>query len=164
MEGISRPTHFRGVTTIVNKLFNIILPDYAVFGEKDFQQAAIIRRMVRDLNIPTQIIVSPIVRESDGLALSSRNRYLSPDERAQALCLSRALKMVQGKVSTQSCPAKELTEEVKIMIEKQPNAKIDYIEFFDPESLVSVEEVSPGTHMALAVYIGKTRLIDNAVL
>ena len=164
MEGISRPTHFRGVTTIVNKLFNIILPDYAVFGEKDFQQAAIIRRMVRDLNIPTQIIVSPIVSESDGLALSSRNRYLSPDERAQALCLSRALKMVQGKVSTQSCPAKELTEEVKIMIEKQPNAKIDYIEFFDPESLVSVEEVSPGTHMALAVYIGKTRLIDNAVL
>lgn len=164
MEGSRRPTHFRGVTTVVSKLFNITLPDYAVFGAKDFQQAAIIRRMVRDLNFPIQIITAPIVREESGLALSSRNRYLSDEERSQALCLSQAIKTAKARVATTALTAAQLREGLQAQIQKQPAARVDYIEFFDPETLQSVASVTPGTQIALAVFIGKTRLIDNATL
>ena len=164
MEGITRPTHFRGVTTVVNKLFNITLPDYAVFGAKDFQQAAIIKRMVRDLNIPVEIITAPIVREADGLALSSRNRYLSPDERTQALCLSQAITLARQKVSQVAQDAQSLKADLKAFIEKNPSAQVDYIEFFDPETLAPSAEAKQGIQTALAVRVGKTRLIDNATL
>jgi pantoate--beta-alanine ligase len=164
MEGVARPTHFRGVTTIVAKLFNIVLPDYAVFGNKDFQQAAVIQRMVRDLNFPVQIIRAPIIREDDGLALSSRNIYLSTEERKSALCLNQAIKKAKEKASKDGLPADELKLELKTFIEKKPNTKVDYIEFFNPETLFPVPLVSTGTRIALAVFVGKTRLIDNDTL
>src|SRR5579864_821957 len=166
MEGASRPTHFRGVTTIVAKLFNIVLPTVAVFGAKDFQQAAIIRRMVRDLNFPVRIVVAPTVRESDGLAMSSRNKYLAGDLRIQALVLRVAIDRVQANLrkASRSIPAARLKAELKRFIERQPAARLDYVEFFHPDTLVPVAKVTRGTHMALAVFIGKTRLIDNARL
>jgi pantoate--beta-alanine ligase len=165
MEGASRPTHFRGVTTVVAKLFNIVLPDVAVFGQKDFQQAAVIRRMVADLNFPVKFIVAPTLREADGLAMSSRNKYLTGDLRRQATLLWRAIqtaKFVRKK--PKSILAKELKSNLKLLIEVEPDAKLDYVEFFDPETLSPVSKVTGGTQMALAVFIGKTRLIDNARL
>jgi pantoate--beta-alanine ligase len=165
MEGASRPTHFRGVTTVVAKLFNIVLPDVAVFGQKDFQQAAIIQRMVTDLNFPVKIIVAPTLRERDGLAMSSRNKYLAGDLRRQATILWRAIQAAQASVKkSKSVSATKLKADLKKLIENKPDAKLDYIEFFEPETLSSVSKVSRGTHMALAVFIGKTRLIDNARL
>jgi pantoate--beta-alanine ligase len=166
MEGASRPTHFRGVTTAVAKLFNIVLPDVAVFGAKDFQQAAVIKRMVRDLNFPVKIVVAPTVREADGLAMSSRNKYLSPDERAQAVALWQAIQQARETVKSSKVPVPSgrLSSELKWLIETRPAARVDYIEFFDPETLQPVAEVERGTHMALAVFVGKTRLIDNARL
>ncbi len=166
MEGQSRPTHFRGVTTVVAKLFNLVLPDVAVFGAKDFQQAAIIRRMVRDLNFPAQIIVAPTRREPDGLAMSSRNKYLEGDLRTQALALSQAIHKAQAAVraSRRPAPVEVLRRQLEQFIERQPAARVDYIEFFDPETLAPVTRVKPGAHMALAVFVGKTRLIDNARL
>ncbi len=166
MEGASRPAHFRGVATIVAKLFNIVQPEFAVFGAKDFQQAAIIQRMVRDLNFPLKIIVAPTHREPDGLALSSRNKYLSPSERAQAVVLSLAIQQAQKAVrkSRSPVPAKKLKSELVKFISSRPDARVDYIEFFDPQSLQPSAVVGRGTHMALAVFIGKTRLIDNARL
>ena len=152
------------MTTVVNKLFNITLPDCAVFGAKDFQQAAIIKRMVRDLNIPVEIITAPIVREADGLAMSSRNRYLSPDERTQALCLSQAIALARQKISQASQDAQSLKADLKAFIEKNPSAKVDYIEFFDPETLAPSAEAKQGIQIALAVFVGKTRLIDNETL
>jgi pantoate--beta-alanine ligase len=162
MEGVSRPTHFRGVTTVVAKLFNIVQPDVAVFGQKDFQQAAVIRRMVRDLNFPLRIIVAPTVREKDGVAMSSRNKYLEGDLRRQALVLRRAIDTARATVkkSKKISPA-ALKAELKKLIESEPDARLDYIEFFDPETLVPLAEVSAGAQMALAVFVGKTRLIDN---
>ena len=163
MEGASRPTHFRGVTTVVAKLFNIVLPDVAVFGQKDFQQAAIIQRMVRDLNFPVRVIVAPTVRESDGLAMSSRNKYLEGDLRRQATALRRAIDAAKTTVKKfKKISAATLKAHVKKQIKREPDARLDYVEFFDPETLVPVTEVSPGTQMALAVFVGKTRLIDNA--
>jgi pantoate--beta-alanine ligase len=164
MEGASRPTHFRGVATAVAKLFNIIRPDVAVFGAKDFQQAAIVKRMVRDLNFPVNIIVAPTVREADGLALSSRNKYLSADERAQAVALWQAIQQARQTVrtSTRSIPASRLSSELKWLIETRPAARVDYIEFVDPETLRPVAKVQRGAQIALAVFVGKTRLIDNA--
>jgi pantoate--beta-alanine ligase len=166
MEGASRPTHFRGVTTVVAKLFNIVLPDVAVFGAKDFQQATIIGRMVRDLNFPLKIVVSQTVRESDGLAMSSRNKYLSPDERKQALVLStciretrRALKQ-RGPVLQAGAEKKRLAG----LIRQHPSARLDYVEFFDPVTLEPTEQIRKGVQMALAVFMGKTRLIDNGRL
>jgi pantoate--beta-alanine ligase len=165
MEGASRTTHFRGVTTVVAKLFNIVLPDVAVFGQKDFQQAAIIKRMVRDLNFPVRIIVAPTVREPDGLAMSSRNKYLTGDLRPQAAVLRRTIGTTQVAVKKNGkIPAPVLKRDVKKWIETEPDARLDYVEFFEPDTLVPVAEVSPGTHMALAVFVGKTRLIDNARL
>jgi pantoate--beta-alanine ligase len=162
MEGASRPTHFRGVTTVVAKLFNIMQPDVAVFGQKDFQQAAIIRRMVRDLDFPVRIIVAPTVREKDGLAMSSRNKYLEGDLRRQATVLRRAIEMARATVKkSKRIPPARLKADVGAMIESERDARLDYVEFFDPESLVAVAEITSGVQMALAVFVGKTRLIDN---
>jgi pantoate--beta-alanine ligase len=166
MEGASRPTHFRGVTTVVAKLFNVVQPDVAVFGAKDFQQAAVIRRMVRDLNFPVKLLVAPTVREADGLALSSRNRYLTGALRRQAAVLSRAIDRARQTVLSGAgrLRAAGLRRDLKAYIERQPDARVDYIEFFDPETLRPVREVQRGTHLALAVFVGTTRLIDNAAL
>lgn len=164
MEGASRPTHFRGVATVVAKLFNIVLPDVAVFGAKDFQQAAVIKRMARDLNFPVKIIVAPTVREADGLAMSSRNKYLNADERAQATVLSRSIQMARAAVKSKTVSAAELKNRVGELIANEPAAKLDYVGFFDPETLSAAERVTRGTQMALAVFVGKTRLIDNARL
>ncbi|MDB6019421.1 MAG: Pantothenate synthetase [Pedosphaera sp.] len=164
MEGASRPTHFRGVTTVVAKLFNIVLPEVAVFGAKDFQQAAVIRRMVRDLNFPVKIVVAATHREPDGLAMSSRNKYLSPVEREQATVLSQALRMAKQSVKRKGVSAVKLKAQIKQFIGSRPAARLDYIELFDPQTLQPVTKAGRGTRMALAVYLGKTRLIDNAVL
>jgi len=165
MEGASRPTHFRGVTTVVLKLFNIVLPEVAVFGAKDFQQAAVVRRMVKDLNVPVKIIIAPTVRERDGLAMSSRNKYLEGDLRAQAVVLSQALARAREAVSNgRAVTSAALRSELRALIERQPAARVDYIEFFDPETLEKVEWVGRDSHMAMAVFIGNTRLIDNVSL
>jgi pantoate--beta-alanine ligase len=166
MEGQSRPTHFRGVSTVVAKLFNIVQPDVAVFGAKDFQQAAIIKRMVKDLNFPVKIVVAPTVRERDGLAMSSRNKYLEGDLRKQALSLWQAIQAAKGTVRTTSQPVESarLKEHLRKFIEQQPEARVDYIEFFDKETLQPIATVTRGTQLALAVFIGNTRLIDNAEL
>jgi pantoate--beta-alanine ligase len=166
MEGASRPTHFRGVTTVVAKLFNIVQPAAAVFGAKDFQQAAIIRKMVQDLNFPLRIVVSPTFREPDGLAMSSRNQYLSGPLRSQAVILSRAMARARRAVRGASKPiaGNRLSAELKRFIEQQPAAKVDYVAFFDPLTLAAEKQVKRGTQIALAVRIGKTRLIDNAQL
>jgi pantoate--beta-alanine ligase len=165
MEGASRPTHFRGVTTVVAKLFNIVLPDVAVFGQKDFQQAAIIKRMVNDLNFPVKIIVAPTLRERDGLAMSSRNKYLVGDLRRQATILWRVIQIAKSNFKKyKSAFAEDLKSDVRFFITIEPDAKLDYVEFFDPETLQPVSQVKRGTQMALAVFVGKTRLIDNAQL
>jgi pantoate--beta-alanine ligase len=163
MEGAARPAHFRGVTTVVAKLFNLVQPDVAVFGQKDFQQATIIQRMAADLNFPVKIIVAPTVREPDGLAMSSRNKYLTGNLRRQATVLWCAIQMARATVKkSKTFSAKQLKVAVKKLIECEPDAKLDYVEFFKPDALVPVATVARGTHMALAAYLGKTRLIDNA--
>jgi pantoate--beta-alanine ligase len=166
MEGKSRPMHFRGVTTVVVKLFNIVQPELAVFGAKDYQQAAVVKRMVRDLNFPLKIVVAPILREADGLAMSSRNKYLAGELRAQALVLRRSLDQARAAVrkSAQPSSAARLKAELKRFIERVPSARLDYVEFFEPDTLVPIMRVTRGTQMALAVFVGKTRLIDNARL
>jgi pantoate--beta-alanine ligase len=165
MEGSSRPTHFRGVTTVVAKLFNLVLPDVAVFGAKDWQQAAIIKRMVSDLNFPVRIIVAPTLRERDGLAMSSRNKYLVGDLRSQATVLWQAIQIARAVVTeSKAIPAAKLKTGLKKLIECEPAAKLDYVEFFEPDTLTPVSKVKRGTHVALAVFIGKTRLIDNSQL
>jgi pantoate--beta-alanine ligase len=164
MEGASRPAHFRGVTTVVAKLFNLVLPDVAVFGAKDWQQAAIIQRMVRDLNFPVKMVVAPTVRERDGLALSSRNKYLDPAQRAQAVVLHRAIQRARAAVRSKTISGVRLKKDLHKFISAQPLARLDYVEFFDPGTLAPVKTVRRGAHMALAVYFGKTRLIDNGRL
>lgn len=164
MEGASRPGHFRGVVTVVAKLFNIVQPQVAVFGAKDFQQAAVIQRMARDLNFPIKIDVVPTLREPDGLAMSSRNKYLQGDLRRQSLVLWRAIQMAQAVVKKSSADAHRLKEALKKLIESEPAARLDYVEFFDPETLLSLAKVKRGAHMALAVFVGKARLIDNSTL
>ncbi len=164
MEGASRPTHFRGVTTVVAKLFNIVLPDIAVFGQKDFQQAAIIKRMVADLNFPLKIIVAPTLRERDGLAMSSRNKYLDPEQRAQAVILFHALQAAKMAVGGKSIPVARLKRDLKQFITAATLARLDYVEFFDPKTLEPVKQVKRENQMALAVFFGKTRLIDNSRL
>lgn len=161
--GRSRPTHFKGVTTIVCKLFNIVEPHVAVFGQKDAQQAIILKRMVKDLNMDVQIIVGPIIREPDGLAMSSRNKYLSETERREATVLYQSLKMaenefIQNKSMIQSKP------KIKEMIEKNSSGNIDYIEIVDAETLDEPTPESQNILIALAVYFGKTRLIDNVLI
>jgi pantoate--beta-alanine ligase len=167
MEGASRPTHFRGVTTIVAKLFNIVQPTFAIFGSKDYQQAAVIQRMVRDLNFPVRIVVAPTYRESDGLAMSSRNKYLTGELRTQAVILWRSLQKAQEMIrenNDRDLPAALIKGKLMKSIEQEPAARVDYIAFFEPDTLRPVNRVTRGTHMALAVFIGKTRLIDNARL
>jgi pantoate--beta-alanine ligase len=161
LEGKSRPGHFRGVCTVVAKLFNILSADAALFGEKDFQQLAIVRRMVRDLNFKTNIIAVPTVREEDGLACSSRNQYLNPEERKQAAVLHKALRAAAnaGKKS-----ARDVVDLVHKVIGEAPLARIDYVELVDAETLQPVEIVQPNSLLALAVFFGKTRLIDNSRL
>ena len=158
LEGKSRPGHFRGVCTVVAKLFNILSPDAAVFGEKDFQQLAIIRRMMRDLNYKIDIVGVPTVREDDGLAFSSRNQYLNGEERKQAPILRQAL-LAAGKSGKKS--AKEIVDLAREMISEAPLARIDYVALVDAETLQPLETVQPNSLLALAVFFGKTRLIDN---
>jgi len=166
MDGVSRPGHFRGVTTVVAKLFNIVLPDLAVFGAKDFQQAMIIQRMVADLNFPVNIIVAPTVREPDGVAMSSRNKYLVGILRPQAVVLHQSIQRVKAAVrkSSKPVPDDRLRTLVRNTIKSAPAARLDYVEFFDPKTLSAVTKVSRGTHLALAVFVGPTRLIDNGRL
>src|SRR5438309_1386619 len=161
LEGKSRPGHFRGVCTVVAKLFNILQPDAAVFGEKDFQQLAIIRRMVRDLNYKIDIVAVPTVREEDGLACSSRNAYLNADERKQAPVLRKALVAAKdpGKKS-----AKDIVALTRTIISEAPLARIDYVDLVDADTLQPIESPGPNSLLALAVFFGKTRLIDNIVL
>ncbi len=158
LEGKSRPRHFRGVCTVVAKLFNILSPDAALFGEKDFQQLVIVRRMVRDLNFKTDIIAVPTMREEDGLACSSRNQYLNIEERKQAPVLHRAL-LAAANAGNKS--AREIVDLVSKVIDEAPLARIDYVEVADSETLQPVETVRPNSLLALAVSFGKTRLIDN---
>jgi pantoate--beta-alanine ligase len=164
MEGAARPGHFRGVATIVAKLFNVVLPTAAVFGAKDFQQAAVLGRMTRDLNFPVKIVVAPTCREADGLAMSSRNQYLSLAQREQATVLWRAIQRAQEMVARRPAAAALLQRETARMVAAQPEARLDYVEFFDPATLEPVRTVKPGTQMALAVFVGRTRLIDNGRL
>lgn len=162
--GLSRPVHFRGVCTVVNKLFNIVQPDRAYFGQKDAQQLAVIKHMVEDLNMDVTVIGCPIVREEDGLAKSSRNTYLSPEERKAALVLSKTIFMGQKLVEEGMTDAKKLVALMKENIEKEPLAKIDYVKAVDGLTMQQVDTLkSPGL-VAMAVYIGKTRLIDNFMI
>jgi pantoate--beta-alanine ligase len=165
MEGRSRPTHFRGVTTVVAKLFHLALPDVAVFGAKDWQQAAVIRRMTADLNFPVRIVVGPTRRESDGLAMSSRNQYLTASQREQATVLWQAIVHVRERVRvSEPLDAAVLRREIAGLVAERAEARLDYVEFFESEELRPVALVRRGTHMSLAVFLGSTRLIDNAVL
>ncbi len=166
LEGKARPTHFRGVTTVVAKLFNVVLPAVAVFGAKDYQQAQVIRRMVRDLNFPVRLLVSPTRREGDGLAMSSRNAYLSAAEREQAVVLSQAIREARRVVRSRrgGVVADGLVRELTAWIERRPAARVDHIAFVDPETLVPVKRVRAGVRMVLAVVVGRTRLIDNGRL
>ena len=158
------PLIFRGVTTVVAKLFNLILPDISIFGAKDWQQAAVLRRMAADLNFHGRIVVSPTIRERDGLAMSSRNAYLTPAQRKQAICLWNAIREARRIIRSRgrSVPCSSLVRTLSRGIELNPEAKIDYLAFFDPETLVPATRVGVGTHFALAVRVGTTRLIDNA--
>ena len=164
MEGRSRPTHFRGVATVVAKLFNIVQPGLAVFGAKDYQQAAVVKRMARDLNFPVKIVVAPTFREPDGLALSSRNKYLEGALRRQATVLWRSIQTARQAVrrARQPIAAARLKEQIRRLVQREPAARLDYVEFFEPDTLAPVPRVGRGAHMALAVFIGQTRLIDNA--
>lgn len=161
--GKTRPIHFRGVCTVVNKLFNIVTPDRAYFGQKDGQQLAVIKRMVRDLNMDIEIIGCPIVREEDGLAKSSRNTYLSPEERKAALILSKTVALGKELAKTEK-DANKVVEAMKKNIETEPMAKIDYVEAVDALSMAPVEKLDEPCMLAMAVYIGKTRLIDNTLI
>lgn len=162
--GKSRPTHFQGVCTVVSKLFHIVTPDRAYFGQKDAQQLAIIKRMVIDLSMDVEVIGCPIVREEDGLAMSSRNTYLSEEERKAALVLSQSLAFAEAFVARGERRASEILDEMKKLIELEPLAKIDYVEAVDVLTMKPVEQITESTLIALAVYIGKTRLIDNRMI
>ncbi len=164
LEGQHRPGHFRGVATVVAKLFNVFTPDKAYFGQKDAQQVAVVRRMVEDLNFPTEIVVCPTVREPDGLALSSRNRYLSPEERQAAPVLFRALRAAREEYEAGSRDAGGLRRRMSEVLASEPLAAPDYVSAADPETLVELSSVSGPVLLSLAVRIGKTRLIDNLLL
>ena len=159
--GKSRPTHFRGVCTVVTKLFNIVAPDRAYFGEKDAQQLAVIKRMVRDLNIDIEIIGCPIVREKDGLAKSSRNTYLSVEERNAAIILNKSLTLAKEKIQAGERDSEIIIKLIEEVINSEKLARIDYIEVVDSLSMEKVERIEKSVLVAIAVFIGKTRLIDN---
>ncbi len=162
--GLSRPVHFRGVCTVVNKLFNIVTPDRAYFGQKDAQQLAVIKRMVIDLNMDIEVIGCPIVREDDGLAKSSRNTYLSTEERAAALILSKSINLAKELIDKKETDAKKITDEMKKLIETEPLARIDYVKAVDGLTMQQVDTIKAPALIAIAVYIGNTRLIDNLMI
>jgi pantoate--beta-alanine ligase len=164
LDGRSRPGHFRGVTTVVSKLFHIMEPDFAFFGQKDAAQVAIIRRMVRDLNFPVQIVVCPIVREPDGLAMSSRNAYLSPEQRKQALILHRSLMKVQKLIEQGENSAEKLLAAGRAEFAADPSVRLDYFEVVNPETLDPIKDIGEGALIAVAAYVGSTRLIDNLLI
>ena len=164
LEGASRPGHFKGVCTIVAKLFNLVQPDFAIFGQKDAQQAIIIKKMTEDLNFPVRIIVSPTVREKDGLACSSRNSYLYPEERTQAKVLYQALKLGEKLIKAGEKSPKKIVNKMRELINKEKLARIDYIALIDTEKLESVKIIKGEILLSLAVKFGKTRLIDNLKL
>jgi len=164
LDGRSRPGHFRGVTTVVAKLFHIVEPGKAFFGQKDAAQVAIIRRMARDLKFPVEIVVCPIVREADGLAMSSRNAYLDPEERKRGLVLHRSLMRVQESVRGGERNAARLIAAGKDEFAGESEVRLDYFEIVDPETLDLVQEVGTGALVAVAAYVGNTRLIDNVLL
>ena len=164
LDGRSRPGHFRGVTTVVAKLFHIVEPDAAFFGQKDAAQVAIIRRMVSDLNLPVEIVVCPIVREPDGLAMSSRNAYLDPEQRQRALVLGRSLKRVEMLVDAGERNAEKLVAAGCQEFEREKSVRLDYFAIVDADTLEPVNDVSGGALVAVAAYVGPTRLIDNVVL
>ena len=162
--GKSRPIHFRGVQTVVLKFFNIVKPDRAYFGQKDAQQLAVIRRMVKDLNVDTEIVGCPIVREADGLAKSSRNTYLNPDERKAALILSRSLKLGRELIENGETDSNAVIKAITDSINTEPLAKIDYVDVVDFDTITPVDRIGKSVLVAIAVYIGKTRLIDNFII
>lgn len=164
LEGAARPGHFRGVATVVAKLFNGVLPARAYFGQKDAQQAAVIRRMTRDLNFPIDVIVCPTVREPDGLAMSSRNAYLDPDQRQAATVLYRALEVAKSAYQAGERDAEKLRDIVRRTLASEPMADVQYVSCADYDTLQELEEITGKTLLSLAVYVGKTRLIDNFVL
>lgn len=162
--GKTRPIHFKGVCTVVSKLFNIVTPDRAYFGQKDAQQLIIIKKMVKDLNFGIEIVGCPIIREADGLAKSSRNTYLNDEERKAALCLSKSIKKAKELVAGGNNDAISVINEMKAVINAEKLAKIDYVEAVSEDTLEPVEKLSKGNLVAMAVYIGKTRLIDNFIV
>jgi pantoate--beta-alanine ligase len=164
LDGRSRPGHFRGVTTVVAKLFHVVQPDAAFFGQKDAAQVAIIRRMVRDLNLPVEIVVCPIVRAADGLAMSSRNAYLDPDERKRALVLQRSLLRAEHLAETGERNAARLVAAGREEIDKESSVRLDYFEIVNPDTLDPLEDISGGGLVVVAAVVGGTRLIDNILL
>jgi pantoate--beta-alanine ligase len=162
--GVSRPHFFRGVCTVVLKLFNIVDPDLSFFGQKDAQQAIILKRMVLDLNMDVKIEVLPIIRDEDGLALSSRNYYLSPEQRKAALSLSKSLQAARGRINEGEKDSKKLIHRIKEIIRAEPLAKIDYVEIVDMEKLDPLDRIDRDCLIALAVFIDKVRLIDNTII
>ena len=164
LDGRSRPGHFRGVTTVVSKLFHIIEPEVAFFGQKDAAQSAVIRRMVRDLNFPVEIVICPIVREPDGLAMSSRNSYLNPDDRRRALTLHRSLNSVEDEFRAGERSAARLIAAASNVFAPEPQIRLDYFEIVDPDTLDPVDQIEHTALAAVAAYVGSTRLIDNRIL
>jgi pantoate--beta-alanine ligase len=164
LDGVSRPGHFRGVTTVVSKLFNIIEPDLSFFGQKDAAQVAIISRMMRDLKSPVEIVVCPIVREADGLAMSSRNAYLNPGERKQARILRKSLLRAEELFRTGERRTSELVQAAQKLFAQDPSVRLDYFQIVDPDTLEPVDTISGRALVAVAAYVGNTRLIDNTIL
>lgn len=164
LDGKYRPGHFEGVLTVVMKLFNLVGPDVAVFGRKDYQQATLIRRMVADLDLPLEVVVAPSVRAEDGLALSSRNAYLQPDERAQALALSRSLRAGAEAFESGARDPGSIVAAARAVLDREPGVRVQYLELVHPDSLEEVPQAGAGCVLAVAAFVGRTRLIDNIIL
>lgn len=164
LEGAMRPTHFRGVTTVVSKLFNVVQPDRAYFGQKDAQQVAVLKQMVKDLNFNLEMVICPIVRKADGLALSSRNTYLDPEQRQAALVLSRSLRMARKLFTSGERDARKIRQAMEAIFADEPKARVQYISLTHPENLQEIENIDNQALVSMAVYFGKTRLIDNTIL
>ncbi len=164
LDGQSRPGHFRGVATVVAKLFNIVAPGKAFFGQKDAAQVAVLRRMVRDLNFNVELVVCPIVREPDGLAMSSRNRYLSPQDRRSALILDRVLRHIQSRAAAGAIDAAELIDSGLAVLADEPDVRLDYLRIVDPDTLADLPDVERGALVAIAAHVGPARLIDNVLI
>ena len=162
--GRSRPGHFRGVTTVCTKLFNIVRPDFAFFGQKDAQQAIVIKRMADDLNMRLEVVICPIVRENDGLAMSSRNKYLSVDQRAEAVLLYKSLMYAEKMVKNGSCDCAKIKNQIKEILNESPLISVEYISIVNIETLADIEEITDTALIALAVNLGRTRLIDNIIV